>query len=348
MACITCKIEKLPNEFPPSTVTENCFHPILCCLRCTMKAVKDTSKCPHPDCNQPAKLADPTLKFFQAILDDMFKMYDVTDDYVPTFTPNVSGLNNGRLTVSLLTGESVTIPFNPNMDVLELKLKVQQELKHDVNKQKLLYRDKELTDFLENGSKARLNQFSVQPNSTIMLVVLLFAIPENFNDVVFDLYWGYPSHGRDYLDASCLMFSGTQFYSLCDFGNTRPCTAIRHSGDIMDDLGRKGHHTMNVSLKNMPSTVTHLFFTLSAWSSPNISRYPNPSLKFYEASKPGKDLCKTTFQHAGAYQAVVMCSLSRGKHGKWEIFESGKCSAGNARNYEPLKATIQTLISQGY
>ncbi|KAH3699646.1 hypothetical protein DPMN_074606 [Dreissena polymorpha] len=143
MACITCNIEKLGNEFPPSTVTENCFHPILCCLRCTMKAVKETSKCPHPDCNQPATLADPTLKFFQAILDGMFKMYDVTDDYIPTTPSVVSGLKNGRLTISLLTGESFTIyEFNPNMEVLELKSNVQQKLKHDVNKQKLLYRDK--------------------------------------------------------------------------------------------------------------------------------------------------------------------------------------------------------------
>ncbi|KAH3699647.1 hypothetical protein DPMN_074607 [Dreissena polymorpha] len=186
----------------------------------------------------------------------------------------------------------------------------------------------------------------MQPNSTIMLVVLLLAIPEHCNEVVFDLYWGYPSNGRDYLDASCLMFNGQQFNNLCDYRHRNHCTAIRHSGDVMDDLNRKGHHTMNVTLKNMPSNVTHLFFTLSAWCSPNISRYPNPSLKFYEASNPGKDLCKTTFQHAGSYQAVVMCSLSRGMYGRWEIFGSGKCSAGNAKNYEPLQTTIRSLIAQ--
>jgi len=203
-------------------------------------------------------------------------------------------------------------------------------------------------DYQENHSRSRLSHFSVKSNSTIQLVVLLFAIPENFNEVVFDLFWGYPSSGPDFLDASCLMFNGQSFSYLCDYRHRRPLPAVSHSGDVMDSAKRIGHHTMNVSLKGLPTNITHLFFTLSAWNSPNISRYPNPSLRFYEKAKPDKNLCKTTFHHAGASQAVVMCSLSRGKYGRWEIFESGKLSAGNARNYDPLKLTIRSLISQGY
>ncbi|XP_052272621.1 uncharacterized protein LOC127873076 isoform X2 [Dreissena polymorpha] len=312
-------------------------------IQCTMKSVKDRSKCPHPGCDQSANLTDHTLQFFEAILNDMFKEYTVADDYAPSTTAASDG---SSFTVSLLNGESARFPFNPKMEVEGLKSLVQKQMKHDVNKQKLLFREKELAVYLENGDRARLCDFHVQPNSNIMLMVLLFAIPEKINDVVFDLYWGYPSTGMDYLDASCLLFNGKQCDMLCDYARRQPCPAIRHSGDVMKPT--QGHHTMNVSLKDLPSSITHLFFTLSAWRSANISRYPNPSLKFYEAANPNKDLCKTTFGHAGAYQAVVMCSLSRGKHGRWEIFESGKCSAGNARNYEPLKETIQSLIAQGF
>ena len=201
-----------------------------------------------------------------------------------------------------------------------------------------------------DGGSATLSDYGVKPNATICLVICLFTIPENFDDVVFDLHWGYPYHGMDYLDASCLIFSKNVFSSVVDFrGTSKTLTsiAIRHSGDVMDHKRRIGHHTINVSLKKIPSNVTHLFFTLSAWSSPNIAQYPNPSLKFYDASKPGTDLCKTTFNHARNSRAVVMCSVSRNASGNWQIFESGQLSAGNAMNYQPLISTIQKLITTG-
>ncbi|CAH1258850.1 Hypp2091 [Branchiostoma lanceolatum] len=44
--------------------------------------------------------------------------------------------------------------------------------------------------------------------------------------------------------------------------------------------------------------------------------------------------------------AIVMCSVSR-KTGVWKIDSLGTLSQGNAKNYEPLKATIRKLIQQG-
>lgn len=198
----------------------------------------------------------------------------------------------------------------------------------------------------QDGGYATLSDYGVKPNTTICLVICLFTIPENFDDVVFDLHWGYPNHGTDYLDASCLIFNKNMLSSLVDFNRTSSI-AIHHSGDVMDNRRRIGHHTIKVSLKKIPSNITHLFFTLSAWNSPNIAQYPNPSLKFYDASKPGTDLCKTTFNHARNSRAVVMCSVSRNTSGNWEIFESGQLSAGNAKNYQPLINTIQKLITTG-
>lgn len=198
-----------------------------------------------------------------------------------------------------------------------------------------------------NGQPLTLSNNNIPPFATLYLVVLLYAIPDAFDHVVFDLFWGYPSNGRDYLDASCLVYQGTKFLNLADF-RLRGINGINHSGDVMDEVKRIGHHTIHVYLKRLPNNVTHLFFTLSAWRSPNIARYPNPSLKFFEASNTEKDLCNTTFTHAGNSQAVIMCSVSKNSHGRWEIYESGKLSAGNAKNYDPLKNTISGLIKSGF
>lgn len=201
--------------------------------------------------------------------------------------------------------------------------------------------------FNSSWTPLTLSENKIPPFATLYLVILLYEIPEGFDHVVFDLYWGYPSSGRDYLDASCLLYHGLKCVKLADYQNRR-AQGIFHSGDVMDDENRIGHHTIHVYLKQIPREITHLFFTLSAYFSPNISKYPNPSLKFYEASDMKKDLCNTTFTQAKNSEAVIMCSLSKNSQGIWQIFESGKLSAGNAMDYEPLKSTISNLISCGF
>jgi len=205
-------------------------------------------------------------------------------------------------------------------------------------------------DYVE-GNIRRLSDYNIKPFHTIHLMVLLYEIPQHFNHVIFDLFWGYPAAcKRDFLDASCLVFHGKTYRDVVDYCHymflnaTATNKSIWHSGDVMDDVNRIGHHTIDVCLKDLPASVTHLFFTLSAWQSPTIAHYPNPSLKFFEASDKSKDLCNTSFQHACHSQAVIMCSVER-RGGQWKIFNCGKLSAGNAMNYEPLISTIQSLIS---
>ena len=177
-------------------------------------------------------------------------------------------------------------------------------------------------------------------------MVLLYAVPSGLNKVVFDLYWGYPAGGRDYLDASALMFSGQSYLEVVDYRhNGLAGSAIHHSGDLMNDTNRLGHHIINVELKRIPTNVTSIFFTLSAWNSPTISHFKTPSLKFYEESNPGKMLCEDKIQKAGHRQAIVMCSLSR-RGGQWFVDSNGALSNGNAKQYSPLIATIQGLIAK--
>ena len=195
----------------------------------------------------------------------------------------------------------------------------------------------------------KLHEYNIQPNITIHLVVLMFAIPDRFDHVIFDLYWGYPEDGSRFLDASCLVFNKKKIIHFLDY-RRRPGLndAIIHSGDAkMDDANRTGHQTIDVFLKKLPEEVTHLFFMLSAFLKSSMETYPNPSLKFFEASDTKKDLCKTTFTHAKHSQAVIMCSMSRSDAG-WEIYESGKLSKGNAANYRPLVRSIRGLMDEGF
>lgn len=341
MACIVCNKEKLSNEFPPYNASEACNHPSLTCLRCLVNGVEKTGKCPQPGCGVTVSGTSDTLNLLKEILADMFIEYDT--EYTPLV--DVSG-GQSFVNVTGLTGTSARIAFSPSMTVNDLKLQIQEKMGVTVAKQKLLYKDREMKVVNEDKNVCTLSYYGVTANSTIHLVVCLYTVPETFDHVVFDLYWGFPASGVDFLDASCLIFNGTTFIEVVDY-KCKSNIAVKHSGDRMDPLTARGHHTIDVHLANIPKNVTHLFFTLSAWSSPNISKYPNPSLRFYEASNPTKDLCKTTFTHANCSQAVVMCSVSKA-NGLWQIFDSGKLSNGNARNYTSLKQTIRQLITSGY
>ena len=176
---------------------------------------------------------------------------------------------------------------------------------------------------------------------------MLYAVPEGFDHVIFDLFWGYPASGIDYLDASVLLYSSSNFIEVVDFScGSKSCSAVQHSGDVMDSKKRLGHHTINVSIKSIPSHIDKLVFTLSAWNSPNISKYPNPSLRFFDAKFPNKQLCSDAMNHAAYSQAIIMCCLSK-KGGQWNVFSLKAPSAGNAKDYNPLKSKIVNLIQQG-
>ena len=195
------------------------------------------------------------------------------------------------------------------------------------------------------GKQATLQDYGIQPFSTLHLIVVLYEISESLDHVIFDLFWGYPTSGIDYLDASVLIYSENYFQGLVDWSH-RGFLGVTHSGDVMDNAKRIGHHTIHVKLKSLPSSVDKLFFTLSAWSSPNISKYKNPSLRFFDAKEPNKQLCSDQMQHAAYSQAIIMCSLCKINH-SWKVFSLRTLSAGNANNYSPLQQTIGGIIDQG-
>ena len=194
---------------------------------------------------------------------------------------------------------------------------------------------------------ATLQDYGVQPFSSLHLIVMLYDIPQSFDEVIFDLFWGYPKSGCDYLDASVLLYIDSSFVEVVDYSHRIAQTGgVRHSGDVMDHNKKLGHHTINIKLKSIAPHVNKLFFTLSAWNSPNISKYKKPSLRFFDAKEPNKQLCSDQLSHAAYSQAIIMCSLSK-IDGSWKVFSLQKLSAGNAKNYTRLRQTIGSVIAQG-
>lgn len=357
-----CNNDKLSKEFPPVTVSEKCQHPPLVCLQCILSS-QDTH-CPSLSCEQ--LIQEDRREWFQAIWDKQFAEYKSSDVSVFETEPGERKV----LHVTVLNGDAAAIEFNDSWTIMRLMTEIKKIMKFDINEQRLLYSGVELTTKLPDSKPATLKDFSVKPNSTVQLVKLLYAIPQDINKVVFDLNWQYPNdtdllegtEKRDYLDASCLIFEGEKCVRTIDFVQKNPLMlamlnkhkgikqkewGVKHSGDHMDDRKRIGHHFIDVSIEDIPTEVTNLFFVLSAWNASTISRYPNPSLSFYEKSTPDANLCSTTFTHASDYSAVIMCSLSRTKNG-WVVYENGQTSNGNAKDYAPIRQTVQKLIQEGF
>lgn len=340
MICDLCKTRKLRREFPLDTVTDKCDHAPLHCLRCVTKYVEKYHKCSQ--CLQAVKTSDPRYCEYLETLENLFPKYSAP----AATTENVEAISDGNETISvvMLGGDSTVVAFRPSMTIQDLKNYVQTRLGPAPQKQRLLYKEKELKT--HSGTKwATLQDYAVQPFSTLHLIVVLYEINHSLDNAVFDLFWGYPSSGRDYLDASVLIYSGSFPQGIVDF-RQRAFSGISHSGDMMDEANRLGHHTIRVQLKSLPSNINKLFFTLSAWSSPNISKYPNPSLRFFDAKEPNKQLCSDQMGHAAYSQAVIMCSLSK-IDGVWKVFSLRTLSAGNANNYSLLQQTIGGIIAQG-
>ena len=177
-------------------------------------------------------------------------------------------------------------------------------------------------------------------------MVLLYAVPKHLDKVVFDLNWGYPSTGRDYLDAVAVPFSGQKWLGFIDWRHKNGAGgAIQHSGDKMDDFNRRGHHIIKVHLKSLPSNITHVFFSLSSYRSPTICHYKSPSMRFYEESRPDQMLCTEEISKAGNRPGIVMCSLMKDGD-KWLVHSNGALTNGNLSKCEPLLETIQGCIAK--
>ncbi|KAL3869276.1 hypothetical protein ACJMK2_041979 [Sinanodonta woodiana] len=349
LICEKCGEGKLSEEFPPTTITDDCIHPPSICLRCVVEHVRKHNVCPHQDCAQAVDDNSEQLLLFEAILDEMFLDYNkVLEENLRAAHPD-----GDVIYISTLTGDSEVIPYDASMTITQLKGKVKGKFNIDPKDQTLLYNEKRLKVKKGSGQLYTLSDFAVAKNSTIYILVPLFRVSEDLDHVVFDLSWGFPDMHPDFLDASCFVFQQSEFMQLIDWNHPTDDYylkgAIKHTQEITTSGGSTGHQKIDVYLKRLPPSITHIFFTLSSWKSPNLSAFTNPSLKFFDACETDCDLCETTFTHALNSPAVIMCSIVRtGK--EWLILEYGPEALvdGNAKRYNPIRLKVEELIKESY
>eukprot|EP00299_Pterocystis_sp_00344_P019074 c9497_g1_i3.p1 GENE.c9497_g1_i3~~c9497_g1_i3.p1 ORF type:complete len:318 (-),score=52.82 c9497_g1_i3:57-1010(-) len=317
MRCTSCKCDKLSSDFFCDQLSDECDHFDPQCINCLVVHLAHAAACPR--CS--AAISDDTISRIRNL---HVKRIVVPPETI--FAPSETGI----VTVNLLDGQSYAIPFCRTETIAEFKTRIFKKTSVQPKKQKLIFKGDELVCHVGDGAN-------------IQLIILLIAIKEGegIHNVVFDLYWGYPSTGQDYLDGSCLAYANTNFTEHVDYATISILNgALVHSGDIITNT--QGHHIIKVDLDKMPKVITKLFFILSAWNSPYISHFPNPSVRLYENSRPNVELCQYQITSVGNSQAVVMCCLVRVDDG-WDVQAIGRRSSGNAKNYEPLKSTIQSM-----
>ncbi|CAG8607381.1 20943_t:CDS:2, partial [Dentiscutata erythropus] len=348
MKCSNCQTTKLSKEFPLDTITEKCTHVPTWCLKCLIFHLQKGNthneiKC--PEC--PVQLTQSEINGFKIAWEKAPFKIDIGSLFKNSRannTNNNSSLNDpatqkGEFFVVLLSGDKYSLKLEDIQTVKILKAELTKKIKVDGSKQKLLHKGVELQVRQQNGQgENKLSTYGIRAGDHIQLIVTMYAISrdETISNLSFDLYWGYPLRGKDYLDGTCLIYTGRDFWKKYDYKERYDTVHpyIRHSGDVMDDPNRRGHHRITIKLDKLPDVVNKLYFVLSAWKCPHIGDFIAPSFKLYdEDSSDKKQLCNYTIQTAANSQAVIMCAVIKKDDGSWDVVEVGRVSNGNARDY---------------
>jgi len=320
----------------------DCRHPAFYCLKCLLanvskQAKNKTRSCPvYPGCT----FSSETIANLQEAYTTMYPSSNLSHEESKSQAQASTVSAGSTLRAVMLSGEEFVLPYGPNVLVKELKEELKKQTKVEPEKQKLLFKGEELVSMDKT-----LSDYCINAGATIHLLVILYKFTGNCQakDVVFDLNWSFPSSGQDFLDGTCLFYSGTTRKGLVDYCHKKS-TGASHSGDIMKKTS--GHHDINISLSKIPPTIDRLFFTLSAYNCLDISLFRSPSVKLFYKDTPSEQLTSYSISSAGHSSAVVMCCLQRIKDG-WHVWTLGRHSSGTVRDYSEMDNTCRGLIQSG-
>jgi stress response protein SCP2 len=208
---------------------------------------------------------------------------------------------------------------------------------------------------LQHSDEVKLAKYQLDGGDILTAVALLVEVDTGVQRLRFELQWDNPQGKEDYLDGSCFLYEHANFVKVVDFQhrhsgiearNDRGEYAATHTGDKRLDKGWS--HGIEVLTSAIPAHVTHLFFSLSAYSSPTIGAFPNPGVEIFEPMVDGavRPLGGYGIERAGDQQAVVMCAMYRRPLG-WRVAEVEQFCAGNAKEYAGILATCQGIVTNG-
>ncbi|CAG8492944.1 4733_t:CDS:2 [Cetraspora pellucida] len=152
---------------------------------------------------------------------------------------NVINEEKGEFYVVLLNGQKYPMRLEHVKTVRGLKQALMQKIEIETRKQKLIFEGVELKEY-----EKRLIKYGVREGSHVQLIVVLYSITKevSISNLSFDLHWGFPRTGLDYLDGTCLIYTGNELWKKYDYASPfDSCIPyIRHSGDIIDVMGQRG------------------------------------------------------------------------------------------------------------
>ena len=204
----------------------------------------------------------------------------------------------------------------------------------------------------EHNEELTLEYFKIPSNSTLQLIIKLWDVPDELEEIVFDFCWGLPRRNdKDYLDVSVFVYSGKSYIGRILWKNRSisDCPGVCHSGSAdMNYTKREGHHRVDIDLKSVPQHIDKIVFTLSAWRSSRVSSYPSRKLSFYDVNFPDQQLCTDEIHGASYRESIALCYLSR-KASKWSVI-SLKCGINGCtkpRSLRRLQEEIANLVQRG-
>ncbi|CAG8434047.1 10721_t:CDS:2 [Ambispora gerdemannii] len=314
MKCSECKIEKLTKEFPPTTITERCEHISTSCLRCLITKIEKQTKEPQ---NNPSSSSQSSGNS------------GIRCEKCESPMSEESAQEGGYIYVVLLNGHRIRLELAKVTTVPALRRQIQEFL-NDIQP--------------DTRQASKLSEYGIRNNSYIQLIVVLYSITkaEALKSLIFDLNWGFPARGQDYLDGTCIVYGGDEPIKKYDYMSIYypKFPHVKHSGDVMDTAQKRGSHQITAKLDELPEYVTHLYFILSAFQSNTIGEFNTPRFKLYEESLPDTQLCSYVLEEAANSQAVIMCCVTRVANGMWQVIEVGKPTIGNANDYDPIMIAI--------
>ncbi|CAG8528731.1 23271_t:CDS:2 [Dentiscutata erythropus] len=334
MKCEKCQIDKLSEEFPFDTISSKCEHITSWCLKCLVKYLKETQQHQCPICK--TELTEQEFNDYCLLWDNAsFKIDLESFSQERTKFPEQDSTNSEIFYVVRLNGEKFEFKLSEINTVRELKHRLMNYTKIDTDRQMLIHKNVELKNYRIDDTLA---SYGICANSYIQFIVVLYSVSkkEAVKNLAFDLYWGYPDRGLDYLDGSCLIYKGENLWKTYDWSHLSytEIPYIKHSGDIMNNE--------NAKLEKFPKDVTQLYLVLSSFRKPTIGHFRNPSFKLYDEERPDKQLCNYNITKAHESQAIIMCLINR-SHGNWNVIEVGRQSQGNTNNYSPIVESIKEI-----
>ena len=117
------------------------FKYLLLCFKCATASVKNNKKCSQ--CENTVTEDNEVYKDYLETLDFLFPPEEEHDESGYQAECAAIG-NSGKIYVTTISGESVTITYFPRKTIMDIKKDVEKELKTSPDKQRLIYRNKEL------------------------------------------------------------------------------------------------------------------------------------------------------------------------------------------------------------